>query len=96
MITVTYEKKENEVKITIKGHAGYNPGNDIVCAACSALFFTLMEEMNLTRREMALRIMEGDSFIQVLEPDETAIRVIMNGYKMIADTYPEHVTVCGW
>ena len=43
MIRCLYEKKGNRHILKISGHAGYdNEGRDIVCAAVSAIFYTLL------------------------------------------------------
>ena len=37
MISVFVTQRRSFCKLEISGHAGYCPGNDIVCSACSAL-----------------------------------------------------------
>ena len=37
MISVNVIQRRNFCELTLEGHAGYCPGNDIVCSACSAL-----------------------------------------------------------
>ncbi|MBO5973828.1 MAG: ribosomal-processing cysteine protease Prp, partial [Clostridia bacterium] len=37
MISVVVTQRKKLCELTLEGHAGYCPGNDIVCSACSAL-----------------------------------------------------------
>lgn len=41
MITAQIGVKDGERFAATNGHAGYNPGNDVVCAAVSAIMWTL-------------------------------------------------------
>lgn len=40
MIQITIKAASGDMTIEAKGHALYNPGNDIVCAAVSAILQT--------------------------------------------------------
>ena len=51
MVTVTSKNEKNRYEWEIKGHAGFKPGNDIVCAAVSAITYTLVQ-MLLNMQEM--------------------------------------------
>lgn len=45
MVTVTVEENGGVKRLAMTGHANYNAGADIVCAACSALVFALLAYM---------------------------------------------------
>jgi len=82
--------------ISVTGHAGYaEPGNDIVCAAISALtqvFIASVEE--LTDAKIQYDIEAGDAFIEYrnLTADAQLLEdSFLLGVGMIADEYPEHV-----
>jgi uncharacterized protein YsxB (DUF464 family) len=104
MTEVTVEKKRNLIEIKIVGHAGYNPGNDIVCSACSILTYTLIQNLiNAEKEDKALRIISQDisnGYVCLLiEPLRhrvyTIIDVISSGFKLLQDQYPEFVKFCG-
>ena len=89
MIRAVFADKE----ITVQGHAGYAPkGQDIVCAAVSALVYALIaaleERDNL--RETVIRT--GYAAIRAKEKD-TAFDVIRGGLRQIAARYPAYMTV---
>lgn len=47
MIQIRFEEKDGCIGVTAEGHAGYAPkGQDIVCAAYSALMVTLAAQVN--------------------------------------------------
>lgn len=85
-------------KITLRGHADYNPGNDIVCAALSNTAYMLLNYL-LRKHEDALLSYQDDpgNFIMVIDTAghdvETAIDVFCIGVEQIAANYPENVEV---
>lgn len=87
-----------ENKITITGHAGYAPpGQDIVCAAVSAL----VETLRLAVDEIPIDTIEVDEWpisteIRwgiIGEPEALLIRAFLIGVTAVADAYPRHVKV---
>ena len=92
MIVITHTPGE----ITIKGHAGYAPhGQDIVCAAISALtqtFAVSVEELTTDKIKCDMRA--GNALIQYGNLSEQA-RLLMGsffvGVRMIANEYPDFV-----
>jgi uncharacterized protein YsxB (DUF464 family) len=91
MIKITHEKG----RITIEGHAGYAPaGQDIVCAAVSALVQTFIASVGeLTHDEIeALRNEQGQ--IQTIQykslstPGQVLLGSFLIGIRMIAESYP--------
>lgn len=77
---------------TAKGHANYGPmGQDIVCAGVSVLCTTLAESLT----DCEARLLPGDVEVR-FNPNRTnneVIRVILNGFRLLADSYPQHVKV---
>ena len=96
MINVT----RRDYVITAVGHAGFAAaGTDIVCAAESALFYTLARELDYRKIEfiMTERADTGAEII-AYPPDgftldtDVVFETICTGYRMLAEEYPEHVT----
>ena len=85
--------------ITITGHARAGPvGQDIVCAAVSALFETLIRSIKaLTTDTISYRINSGDAGLKyehLSEKSRTLVDAFFIGCCGIAESYPEHVTIC--
>ena len=40
MIQVNIRRNDDEIVLTMEGHANYSDGNDIVCAAASAIAYS--------------------------------------------------------
>ena len=107
MINVTVDMSKHEV--TVSGHAQYaEEGKDIVCAAVSILFYTLVETLEaghdmLSHKNVKKTIKKGESCVSCkpLKAYEANINLIfftiMNGIQLLADDYPENVafTVLG-
>lgn len=89
MIEVTFSYH----RVTVQGHAGYAPkGEDIVCAAVSALTYALigaLEEEGLIR-ELVVR----PGFVTVAaKKEDKAFDVVRCGIGQIAARYPQCVRV---
>lgn len=93
------DTKEGRVKyeLEIRGHADYNPGNDIVCAACSMLaetyFSAVLKHVQHIRQ---VQRHPGDYKVMfVTEADdktaETIYDTIYEGFRLLASNYFEHV-----
>lgn len=94
MITIRQEGN----RITAEGHAGYAPrGQDIVCAAVSALLQTFVQSVEeLTNCEIKSDLRPGKAVIEYEdETKETALLVesFFIGVSGIAAAYPENVEV---
>ena len=87
MIRVTF----TENRVTLQGHANYAPkGEDVVCAAVSALVYALigtLEEMNNVR-ELVIR--PGYATVAAHEKT-TAFDMVQRGLAQIASKYPQCV-----
>lgn len=84
--------------IRAEGHAGYNPGNDIVCAAISALMQTLYAGLDSVCHAAAAE-KHSDGMMAVIaykERDnrkevETLFHGILCGLELIAEEYADCV-----
>lgn len=94
MIVVT----RNEDGISVKGHANYaEPGKDIVCAGVSILVQTLIQSIEeQTTDQIQYSISPGSVDIKHGKLSERA-QVLMAsffvGIRMIADEYPDNVSL---
>ncbi len=84
--------------ITIEGHAGYAPrGQDIVCAGISTLVQTLVQSFeDLCTDEITYHLKPGWAQIRygnLSAKAEVLINSFWIGVDMIANRYPDHVTV---
>ena len=84
-----------------EGHAGLNPGNDIVCAGVSALSYALLGALlNIQNLQVEKKIKDGNMNIAV-KADSKAVHAIANtvfttiyiGLKQLQLTYPAYVKV---
>lgn len=94
MTTVTFKKEEAGYKIVIEGHANYNPGNDIVCAACSMLGYTL--DNTLSQKGITYHTQISDGYMAIEINEERAmpyIEMALIGYITLEASYPENVKV---
>lgn len=84
--------------ITISGHAGYAPrGRDIVCAAVSALTYTLQESLNkLTGDTVGFNYtQEGVDicYSQLSSEGQLIVNSFIVGVDMLAASYPDYVNL---
>lgn len=107
MTTVMFTDCDGELVMQADGHAGFNKdGPDIVCAACSALIYTLaqyvaFEEEGGGLSFMTCELSDGRAEIR-LRPHESAkervgavFSAVKMGYEMLHKKYPEYVNVVG-
>ncbi len=102
MIKIIHYPKYNQV--TVEGHAGAAPkGEDLVCAACSAIYHTLAanamgwKELGYLRD---LRIKEIDGYAQVSYMPNSRYKNVLaaiadgicKGFEVLARDYPEWVS----
>lgn len=93
MIVVIIEKD----RVRVKGHANFSEhGKDIVCAGVSALLCTLKESIEVMTNSLKYAIISpGNSELQFYNDETTRIllKSFEIGVKLIAETYPENVTL---
>lgn len=104
MTEIQYTQKNEIVRVSIVGHALFNPGNDPVCAAVSAFTYQLLscvaelEEEKLIY-DVSYDVNDGFAIVQFDLVPEVEDRwkiiwsVIHHGFKNIAEAYPENVTI---
>lgn len=105
MTTAKIRIKGGEIiEISVKGHADYNPGNDIVCAGISTLSYTLLNYLRKAEKENWI---SGYSYTE--EPGNihmefkahwlfgreisTAIDVFRTGMEMLEAQFPDNIRV---
>ena len=79
-------------RLVVQGHAGYGPaGQDIVCAAVSALVYALAETLAETGRLAGLDIRKG--YAEVTGRGDCAgdFGLVCRGLAMLAERYPQCV-----
>jgi uncharacterized protein YsxB (DUF464 family) len=99
MVTVKVNTAGDQAQLTLQGHAGYNPGNDIVCAGASAVVTALacwlQNSRHWLREEPVVKLLPGDVLLQARGGVEMmeAYRVATAGLQCLAASYPGHVQV---
>jgi len=103
---LSFDAQRGSMKLRIRGHAAAAPrGEDLVCAAVSALALTagqsaqlLMQQDLLTRPPM-VRLEAGDALV-VVTPRNTALAEVLMcfwtvqcGLFALARQYPEYITL---
>lgn len=97
MITITYGSREPP-SISIKGHSGYSTeGTDIVCAAVSVLFQTLVNSLTeYTKDLVSVRSEPGDSALiwrgQCSDKARLLLDSCLLGLRDVAEQYPDYVS----
>lgn len=94
--------------LSIQGHAGAAPyGQDLVCAAVSALAYALatrlteLEQQDALKEPPVIRLLSGNALISAV-PKEAyirelaeAFRVVAGGLHLLAEYYPNQLQVLG-
>lgn len=86
------------VSLSVQGHAGYNPGNDIICAAVSAIVQTFEQSARELTTDTIISSMEdGDAVITWPRAPTKELTILIDsaflGLSSIAETYPQYVSV---
>ena len=96
MIQIDAYIHEEECRLTAHGHAGFNPGNDIVCAGCSAIITMLagylinkFEQNQLLKMELE----HGDADIYVKGEAVEIFEMAVIGLMQIEKVYPKNIKV---
>lgn len=100
MVIVNAAVRDEYRLIIMQGHADYNPGNDIVCAGCSAVWYSflgwianmpehvkVLDEQNESERNFHYVRATGDASF------EAAFDMALIGLAQLAEKYPENVKV---
>ena len=81
-------------RVTLLGHAGYAPkGQDVVCAAVSALVYALIG--TLRQREQLRELVIRPGYVTVAADGDCgdAFALVRCGLGQLAGAYPAHVAV---
>lgn len=90
MTRACFEREPNRLSLT--GHAGYHAGNDIVCAAISALVYALVGYLDSVDADYNCDIGDGTATVEC-ETHTMAFETVLAGLRMIAAEYPENLQV---
>lgn len=104
MTLLTIHDDVGIVHIDVEGHAGFNPGNDVVCASISTLVYTMvniLQDMHEREQIEELTIVEepGNFHIRFKKDNQykyqwNATRdFFLTGMEMIEEYYPEYLEV---
>ena len=99
MVMVVVERRGDLRSLSMEGHAGYNQGNDIVCAGCSALAYALMGWIaNASEHiEDIDELFEDSGCVRIRAQGDgyygSAFDLTVIGLMQIAKMYPENVRV---
>lgn len=105
MTGITLNEYYDRVIFTAQGHTGYKKsGEDIVCAAVSALCFTLLEALRDEQASQHLKLVreivsdgymciEAEPYSFAAERVQAIIDTVYTGLSMLAEKYPEYVSL---
>ena len=95
MTRLTYYEQGNEISIELEGHAGAGEkGSDIVCAAISMLAQALISYLNIDHRMFDYSMKDGHVWCYAMgENAPVAFHVILTGFYLIRDNYPECLSI---
>ena len=84
--------------LSVQGHAGYNPGNDIVCAAVSALVQNFeASAREFTTDKITSSMEDGNAVVAWPRAPTKELSLLIDsaclGLLRIAGSYPEYVKV---
>jgi uncharacterized protein YsxB (DUF464 family) len=107
MTSASILENDDTFHVSVTGHAGYNPGNDIVCAAISTLtatlgdFFRRLDYKNDTSNVTCLIYTSGE-FVLTVKKDyhaereaRAAIDMFLICMESLAAKYPNNVRLEG-
>lgn len=99
MTTAIFEVRGYIYKISVTGHADFNPGNDPVCAAVSVLATTLAQRANdieaMGLGKVRQQVIESGKVLLTVESQydawRHAVSTIITGFELLEYHYPAHV-----
>ena len=105
-ITVKATDDNTGYEIAVMGHAGFNPGNDVVCAAVSTITFTLLQAvLSMEAEGKAYNVFhtrgDGEFILRfnvrgfARRTAYAVIRALVDGYRLIEEQNPNYVAVHG-
>jgi uncharacterized protein YsxB (DUF464 family) len=94
MTKIEIYKDDINYVVNIEGHAMYNPGNDIVCAAISALACTLCAAVDDFDTYKEIDIANGHVHIEYEDINDyfkDRLNMIIKGFQMLEERYEKNV-----
>lgn len=96
MTTICLTKTANTYSFKAEGHAGYNPGNDIVCASVCCLTYALAGRL----QQLGCNITDNDitsGYAAFSFPVNSftvqAVKTVFCGFRMLQEKYPDNVRI---
>lgn len=97
MIEISAEKKANNFKVNIKGHAMYSKGEDILCSAVSILYYSLVaaaeKDAFVTSLETNTEKGLGEISFSGGRESRGAYKMALEGFTMLARQFPENIKI---
>lgn len=99
MIRICLKITENTYRFEASGHADFNPGNDIVCAAVSCLTYTLAKRLKQVGCKIPSDVLgcgcASFSFSNNIRTREI-LKTVKCGFEGLSEEYPENVSLEGF
>ena len=106
-VTIKNDSEQRRLHLSAIGHAGYAPmGEDIVCAAASILATTVaqivkaMEAHDDLEEEPIIKLVEGNAVVSCKVKNKAVYAEALHtyfvaevGYRLLAHSYPEYVSL---
>ena len=101
MTHIYFDTNKMTFHLKVTGHADYNPGNDIVCSACSILAQTCAESV-LRAQPKCDGVACGDGICEITVTARdyserkklaTIFDTVINGYRLLQSGYPKNVAL---
>ena len=102
MVEIKYVKSIHMHTFKLKGHAEYNPGNDIVCSAISNLAYTLLGALENINHGIVNQITLGSGYVEAIttiDSDEikpkidTIYETVLIGLLQLEAKYSENIII---
>lgn len=95
MVEIVFEEAGNRCYLAMHGHAGYNPGNDVVCAGVSAIVCALAGYIaNADGLKISTERYEpGEAEFDVEGDALQVFEMAYIGLAQIAQKYPQNVQI---
>jgi uncharacterized protein YsxB (DUF464 family) len=100
MVIINAAVRDDYRLLIMQGHADYNPGNDIVCAGCSAVWYSLLGWVANMPEHVTVLDQKNESegnFHYIRATGDTsfaaAFDMALIGLAQLAQKYPENVKV---
>ncbi len=94
MINVEIYISRKECKLTVQGHSGYNPGNDIVCAGCSSITGMVAGYfINHNKGVVENELHSGYAKIHIKGNVKKLFEMVLIGFLQIEQSYPQNIKI---